>query len=303
MRLPAFCCGIFATKTTPRQVSEVGIFPEYSHIRNGVNIVGPMCRYAADLRPMLKVLAGDNLALPEEELNIANLNVHYFHQLEDPMISPVDREIIEAINKTVKFLGESGAHIYRLDTERKFADLKKTFNIWSAAVYDPNHRLYIDLLTDDGTGKRQEINPYWELFKCALGVQKKYTASVLTFALTEKLRLWNVNMEADREMWQRLKADLEQLLGSNGVLICPTMPESACKHSESLSKFSNFAYTSLFSAMNVAVTNVPMGLDRNGMPIGIQVISTHHNDNLTIQVAEALEDQFGGWTPPCKIKF
>lgn len=259
-----------------------------------------MCRYAADLRPMLKVLAGDNLALPEGELIFGSLTVHYFHQLEDPMISPVDEEIVGAINKTIKFLGASGAQIYRLDTERKFADLKKTFNIWSAAVYDPKHRLYMDFLTN---GKRHEMNPYWELFKCALGLQKKYTASVLTFALTEELGLWNVNMEANREMWQRLKADLHQLLGSNGVLICPTMPQSACKHSESLSKFSNFAYTTLFSAMNVSVTNVPMGLDKKGMPIGIQVISAPYNDNLTIQVAEALEEQFGGWTPPCKIKF
>lgn len=300
VRLPAFCCGIFGHKTTPRQIAEDGVFPEYSHIRNGVNTLGPMCRYAADIRPMLKVLAGDNLSLPKEApLNISNLNVHYLHQLDDPMVSPVDKEIIGAINKTIKYLGERGAHIYKLDTERKFADMKNTFQIWSAAMHDPDHRLFIDFLTD---GKRQEMNPYWELFKCALGLQKKYTASVMMFALSEELGLWRANIDANKEMWQRIKADFHQLLGPNGVLIAPTMPESAMKHNESLSKFSSFQFTSLFSALNVAVTNVPMGLDRKGMPIGIQIIATAKNDNLSIQVAEALEDHFGGWVPPCEIK-
>ena len=54
--------------------------------------------------------------------------------------------------------------------------------------------------------------------------------------------------------------------------------------------------------MNVAITNVPMGLDRYGMPFGVQVIAAPNNDNLTIQVAEQLERQFGGWIPPCSVK-
>ena len=52
----------------------------------------------------------------------------------------------------------------------------------------------------------------------------------------------------------------------------------------------------------MAITNVPMGLDRHGMPFGVQVIAGPGNDNLTIQVTEELEKQFGGWIPPCAVK-
>ena len=76
-----------------------------------------------------------------------------------------------------------------------------------------------------------------------------------------------------------------------------------CKHSESFSKsFASFAYTALWAAMGVAVTNVPMGLDRHGVPFGVQVIAAPGNDNLPIQVAEELEKQFGGWIPPCPVE-
>lgn len=78
---------------------------------------------------------------------------------------------------------------------------------------------------------------------------------------------------------------------------------AALKHNETLLKFSDVAYTSLWNAMNVAITTVPLGLDRHGMPFSVQIIVSPNNDNLSIQVAEELEKQFGGWVPPCPVQF
>lgn len=75
----------------------------------------------------------------------------------------------------------------------------------------------------------------------------------------------------------------------------------ALKHNQTLLKTSHTIYTSLWNAMDVAITTVPLGLDRHGMPYSIQVIVSPYNDNLSIQVAEALEKQFGGWVPPCPV--
>lgn len=78
----------------------------------------------------------------------------------------------------------------------------------------------------------------------------------------------------------------------------------AFKHNQSLLKFSDSVYTSLWNAMNVAITIVPLGrLDRHGMPLSVQVIVSPSNDNLAIQVAEELEQKFGGWVPPCTVQF
>jgi len=45
-------------------------------------------------------------------------------------------------------------------------------------------------------------------------------------------------------------------------------------------------------------TQVPMGLDERGLPLGVQVAAANHNDTLTIAVALELERACGGWTPP-----
>lgn len=53
--------------------------------------------------------------------------------------------------------------------------------------------------------------------------------------------------------------------------------------------------------MKVPVTQVPLGLNSNGLPIGIQIAATKNRDRHTIAVAEELERAFDGWTPPFLI--
>lgn len=46
---------------------------------------------------------------------------------------------------------------------------------------------------------------------------------------------------------------------------------------------------------------VPLGLDDDGLPLGIQVVSAPYNDRLCIAVAKHLEENFNGFVPPCNI--
>jgi fatty acid amide hydrolase 2 len=57
-------------------------------------------------------------------------------------------------------------------------------------------------------------------------------------------------------------------------------------------------YTAVFNVLELPVTQVPLGLDRHGLPLGVQVVARHGNDHLGIAVARELESAFGGWVPP-----
>lgn len=50
--------------------------------------------------------------------------------------------------------------------------------------------------------------------------------------------------------------------------------------------------------MEVPGTSVPVGLGKDGLPLGVQLIGSPGMDRLTIQVARVLEARLGGWTPP-----
>jgi fatty acid amide hydrolase 2 len=41
-----------------------------------------------------------------------------------------------------------------------------------------------------------------------------------------------------------------------------------------------------------------LGLNDDGLPIGVQIISKKNNDMLNIAIALELEKKFGGWVSP-----
>jgi fatty acid amide hydrolase 2 len=60
----------------------------------------------------------------------------------------------------------------------------------------------------------------------------------------------------------------------------------------------DWVYTAIMNVMELPSTQVPLGLNAQGIPLGVQVAAVHGNDHLSIAVALALEADFGGWVPP-----
>ncbi|XP_023216842.1 uncharacterized protein LOC111619366 [Centruroides sculpturatus] len=62
IRIPSFVNGIFGLKPSKGIVSNIGQVPDNGHLYDDFLSTGPMCRYATDLLPMLKVLADKNVS-------------------------------------------------------------------------------------------------------------------------------------------------------------------------------------------------------------------------------------------------
>ena len=60
----------------------------------------------------------------------------------------------------------------------------------------------------------------------------------------------------------------------------------------------NFSYTAIFNATAFPVTSVPLGLSKEGLPLGVQVVSAPEHDHFTIAIALELHKKFGGWQFP-----
>ena len=53
-----------------------------------------------------------------------------------------------------------------------------------------------------------------------------------------------------------------------------------------------------FNVLQLPATHVPMGLTKQGVPIGFEVGAAPNQDNLTIQVVKELSRKFAGWIEP-----
>uniref|UniRef100_A0A1I7YL04 Amidase domain-containing protein n=1 Tax=Steinernema glaseri TaxID=37863 RepID=A0A1I7YL04_9BILA len=60
----------------------------------------------------------------------------------------------------------------------------------------------------------------------------------------------------------------------------------------------NMCYTFIWNIMSTPVVACPLGLNRDGVPIGCQIVGAPNSERLLISVAQELERKFGGWTPP-----
>ena len=63
------------------------------------------------------------------------------------------------------------------------------------------------------------------------------------------------------------------MLGDDGVFLYPTFPHTALFHKETYYRVFDMHYAMIMNILEVPVTNCPVGLGKNGLPIGIQVVS------------------------------
>ncbi|VDM80017.1 unnamed protein product [Strongylus vulgaris] len=83
-----------------------------------------------------------------------------------------------------------------------------------------------------------------------------------------------------RHLRDRLKRQITELLGDDGILLFPSWPKTAPFHHETVFTCTNMGYTGLFNALAFPVLQCPMGLDKKGLPLGVQVSTVERQGEL-----------------------
>ena len=129
----------------------------------------------------------------------------------------------------------------------------------------------------------------------------RHSGPVLLVLILERIlaRVGGANRHLVRELHQ-LRGDLEALLGDDTVILHPTYPRGAPRHRAAILDTFAPIHTALFNVLEFPATQIPVGLDRRGMPIGVQVAAARGQDDLCLAVALALDPvaiRFGAVEP------
>ncbi|XP_067903822.1 fatty-acid amide hydrolase 2-A isoform X2 [Heterodontus francisci] len=299
IRIPAFFNGIYGHKPTTGLVPNDGQFPNATGLRAEFLCTGPMCRYAEDLIPMFKVMAGPNISKVKLDEEVFIKKVKFYSMEHDggsPFLSKVDNELIHAQRRLIEYLEvQFGVQVQQVEIHK----MKYAFQIWSAMMSSPGTdgkepKSFKDLMADPG----KEIKPLWELAKKILGLSP-HTLPAIGLGIVEDLVKVNHRSNAKlMNLCQNLRAEFSSLLGDDGVFLYPSHPKIAPRHHHPKLMPFNFAYTAIFNVLGLPVTQCPLGLSKDGLPLGIQLVANHHNDHLCLGVAQHLECAFGGWRNP-----
>ena len=96
----------------------------------------------------------------------------------------------------------------------------------------------------------------------------------------------------------QLRREIIDLLDDDGILIFPAWPTTAPFHHQALLTPMDIVYTAIWNALALPVLACPVGLNSDGLPLGVQIICAPDSERLLIAAAQDLEEGFGGWTQP-----
>ncbi|XP_054182509.1 fatty-acid amide hydrolase 2 isoform X5 [Homo sapiens] len=244
IRMPAFFNGIFGHKPSPGVVPNKGQFPLAVGAQELFLCTGPMCRYAEDLAPMLKVMAGPGIKRLKLDTKVHLKDLKFYWMEHDGgsfLMSKVDQDLIMTQKKVVvhleTILGASVQHV-------KLKKMKYSFQLWIAMMSAKGHDgkepvKFVDLLGDHG----KHVSPLWELIKWCLGLSVYTIPSIGLALLEEKLRYSNEKYQKFKAVEESLRKELVDMLGDDGVFLYPSHPTVAPKHHVPLTRPFNFAYT------------------------------------------------------------
>lgn len=143
-----------------------------------------------------------------------------------------------------------------------------------------------------------DLDPFQEFIKF-LCFRSIFTTTYVLALNIKNTFLYNPEkFEFYAKMANKLEVELNTLFDENSVLVMPTFPFTAPFHHEMNVLWLSSGYTSIFNVLGLPSTQCPVGLNKQGLPIGVQIVSRKANDPLTISCAVEIERGFGGWKAP-----
>jgi amidase len=305
LRVPGFHCGIYAHKPTFALCASRGHTPPpFPAIPSEADmaVIGPMARSAADLSLLLDVIAGPDpleagigykLNLPAarhqalKEFRVLVIDSH-------PLL-PADEAVRGAIEKLAQTLSKAGVTVAR--ESRLLPDFAET------------SRLYMRMLMSflGAFFQPEVLAGAQEAVKQLPADDRSLTAERLRGMIASH-RSWVLDAAARNG----LRAQWSALFRTFDAVICPIMPTPAYPHDHSPEQEArrikidgrDYPYTDQLAWPGIATlpglpaTAIPLGLSKDGLPLGVQIVGPWLEDRTPLKLAELIEREFGGFTPP-----
>ena len=271
--VPTHYCGIFGMRPTQHRVSVADAFLLLDPIRKfrSLTVFGPMARSVDDVRLALQVISGPNVndsevpPLPWQEVPpvaLQGLRIAFVSTFPQTKVAQDIRIAIESYAHT---LHELGVHIEQdlpeVDLAAQAQLCDELFGLMAGAFAPPSEDSHPSSLDAYllALHKRDAFIACWELF----------------------FTKWDVLLcPAD---WITAPLQTEKQTKVDGEVI----PEGQGIHP-----------ANLFSLTGHPTIVIPLTKDRDGLPIGVQVVGRRWHDERLLAIAQVLSEVTGGFQRP-----
>jgi aspartyl-tRNA(Asn)/glutamyl-tRNA(Gln) amidotransferase subunit A len=297
VRQPASFCGVTGIKPTYGRVSRYGLIAYGSSL----DVAGAFGRSAADVAQVFTLMAGHdpldatslNLPVPEIHLDIPAEQIFGGLRIGVPdeyFIPGIQPEVEITVKDAIRLMETLGARVepvslpyteYALPVYYLIAPSEASANL---ARYDGIRY-----------GPRQQAESMWDVFRRTrgerFGAEVKRRIMLGTYALSAGY--YDAYYGQAQKVRTLIQNDFQKAYERVDVIAAPVAPSTAFRIGEHgddpLAMYLEDVFTLPANLAGVPGLAFPVGFDRQGLPVGMQLMGPLFRDDLLLQIAHAYQ--------------
>jgi aspartyl-tRNA(Asn)/glutamyl-tRNA(Gln) amidotransferase subunit A len=296
IRQPAAFCGVVGLKPTYGRVSRYGLIS----MASSLDCVGPIANSVEDVAKILEVIAGhDERDSTSIELPVPNYSATLDKSLEGKKIGwakefselGLNKEIAKAIEVAKKVYQALGAEIVDISLPNIKYGVPVYYIIQPAEV-SSNLGRYDGIKYGHSSDKSESlIDHYFKSRDEGLGAEAKRRIMLGTFVLSAGY--YDAYYSKAMKVRTLIKQDFDKALTKVDVILAPVTPTTAFKIGEKTSDpvqmYLADVYTAAINLAGNPALSLPCGFDSNRLPIGMQIIGKHFDEETVLNFGHMYE--------------
>ena len=301
---PASFCGVYGIAPTYGRVSRQGLI-DYG---NSLDKIGVISQKATDLKKFMEIIAGkdekDPTSMVQPEFKTAYRKMGSV-AIPKEGIEGLSKEVDRVFKAAVETLKSMGVDVEYVDMPSlKYA--MPAYYVLATSEASTNLARYVGMRYGHQEGDHSlKFDDYFtEVRSKYFGDEAKRRILLGTYA--RMAGFGGRHYAKAREVRQVVINDYKHILENHDAVLAPTMPFTAPKFDDisKMSALESYKADYLTVPANIAGTphlSVPCGYDCDGMPVGMQFVADHWNEDVLFSVAEDWEKQFDLKRPEVSI--
>ena len=301
---PASFCGVYGIAPTYGRVSRYGLI-DYG---NSLDKIGVISQKATDLKKYMEMIAGkdekDPTSMVQPDFKTAYRKMRSV-AIPKEGIEGLSKEVEAVFKDAVEQLKSMGVDVDYVDMPSlKYA--MPAYYVLATSEASTNLARYVGMRYGHQEGDHSlKFDDYFtEVRSKYFGDEAKRRILLGTYA--RMAGFGGRHYAKAREVRQVVINDYKRVLETHDAVLAPTMPFTAPRFNDisKMSALESYKADYLTVPANIAGTphlSVPCGYDSNGMPVGMQFVADHWNEDVLFSVAEDWEKQFDLRRPEVSI--
>ena len=295
IRQPASLCGVVGLKPTYGRVSRYGLVA----FASSLDQIGPITKTVKDAAIMLNIMAGrdplDSTSAPvpaPDFTKAAGMDVKGIRVgiPKEYFIEGMDPEVEKAVKDAVKKMESMGAIPVEVSLPHTGYAVA-TYYILATSEASSNLARYDGVKYGFRAGGKDLLDTYLQTRAQGFGPEVKRRIMLGTYALSAGY--YEAYYGRAQQVRTLIKRDFEEAFKAADVIATPTSPTAAFKIGEKsadpLQMYLSDIFTISINLAGLPGISIPCGFTGGGLPIGLQLIGRHFDEETVIRAAHAYE--------------